>query len=45
MTNEFNRAVAERTPVVANKLSLFYDEYSHDTKKRLVLLVATDNET
>ena len=45
MTNEFDRTVRERTLVVCNEFSLFYDECSHGMKNKLVLLVAIDNET
>ena len=44
MTREFGRTVPRRTLVVPNKLSLVYDECSHDVKNKLALLVAIDNK-
>ena len=44
MTREFGRTVPKRTLVASNKLSLLYDECSHDVKNKLVLLVAIDNK-
>ena len=43
-TREFGRTVPKRTLVASNKLSLLYDECSHDVKNKLVLLVAIDNK-
>ena len=43
MTRELGRTVPKRK-VVSNKLSLLYDECSHDVKNKLVLLIAIDNK-
>ena len=44
MTRELGRTVPKRKVVVSNKLSLLYDECSHDVKNKLVLLIAIDNK-
>ena len=43
-TREFGRTVPKRTLVASNKLSLLYDECSHDVKNKLVSFVAIDNK-